>query len=495
MKQDPSSQDQEILKILKEMESLQVNYPEELLASRRAAFLNQVAQSTPELEVEQQLVSQDLNVTAHLKKLGSYPQTYPTHLLASRRAAFVRRIAWLNFVSQCAAVWQAVQKRIYLPAFKTRVPALRTFPTYLLAAGLALAVFMGFLFYENQDSVSQLSRPQSGAVQSGRILTSNTRAVKIICKDGAQPPLCLAGEYKGENGLTNQRNGSARPAVAKDSMPSSQELHKAANINDGMYGPGASWISNSRNSWIKIDLGKTTEINTVTFGRDRLGKLTGHNPGQFVVSLAINDDVYANGNNSNDNKEYQPVFNSKKTGFNGTISGAETVTAQFKPHMARYIKITFENKGAVIDEVEAFMAQPPVASKAPDNKSDDKPPANGSNSQATNMPYPSINTATSQPPNTATATSVPTNTPVPSETATPIPTATVVPTNTPVPTSTAVPTTTPTSAPSDTPVPPPTDTPVPADTSTPASTEVTPQPDTLLRTDIYDVLTLTADTP
>ena len=119
MKRDSSSQDQEILKILKEMESLQVNYPEELLASRRAAFLDQVAQSTPELEVEQQLVSQDLNVTAHLKKLGSYPQTYPTHLLASRRAAFVRRIALLNFVSQCAAVWQAVQKRMCLCPLST----------------------------------------------------------------------------------------------------------------------------------------------------------------------------------------------------------------------------------------------------------------------------------------------------------------------------------------------------------------------------------------
>jgi hypothetical protein len=415
MKRDSSSQDQEILKILKEMESLQVNYPEELLASRRAAFLDRVAQSTPEQEVKQP-VSQDRNVTAHLKKLGSYPETYPSHLLAARRAAFVRRIAWLNFVSLCAAVWQTVQKRFSLPAFNSRIPALRAFPTYLLAASLALVAFVGYLFYENQASVSRFSSPQVGSVQSGRILTSDSREVKIICKAGAKPPLCLAGEFKGENGLTDQSNGSARPAVAKDTMPSSQELHKAANINDGMYGPGASWISNSRNSWIKIDLGKGTKINTVTFGRDRLGKLSGHNPGQFVVSLAMRDDVYANGNNSNDFKEYQPVFNSDKAGFSGRISGAETVTAQFKPHLARYIKITFENKGTVIDEVEAFMAQPPVANSASGPTSREKPSTGASISQSTNIPYPSINTATPLPANTAT--SQPTRTLVPSATAT-----------------------------------------------------------------------------
>ena len=44
MNQDPK--DQDLLKILKEMGDLPARYPEDLMAARRAAFLEQVAQST-----------------------------------------------------------------------------------------------------------------------------------------------------------------------------------------------------------------------------------------------------------------------------------------------------------------------------------------------------------------------------------------------------------------------------------------------------------------
>jgi hypothetical protein len=255
-------------------------------------------------------------------------------------------------------------------------------------------------------------------------------------------------------------------------MPLAGELYKASYVNDGLYGPGASWISNSRNSWIKIDLGKATTLNTVTFGRDRLGKLSGHHPGQFIVSLALSDNIYANGNNTNDSKEYQAVYNSEQAGFSGTISGPETVIAHFKPQVARYIKITFENKGTAIDEVEAFFAQPPVASIVPDTTSSRDKPSKDSSSP----PVPAI-TATSLPVDTAT--SQPTSTLV-SDTATPIPSATPIPTNTDVPTSTTIPTSTlapantPTPVPSDTPLPPSTSTPVPPDTAVPAPTELPP---------------------
>jgi hypothetical protein len=463
MKRASSLQDQELLKVLKEMESLQSQYPEELLTARRASFLDQVVQATP-AQAQEQPASQDQKVIDQLKRLGSVPVKYPPRLLAVRRLAYVSRIAWLNFVSLWAAMWLAVQKWIPVQAYTARIPALRALPASLLAASLVVAVFAGYLFYENNDHSSQSPRAQTGTVHSGRNVTADTREVKIICKSGALPPLCLAGEFKKDNALTYQGNGTARPAVAKDTMPGPGELHKASYINDGLYGPGASWISNSRNSWIKIDLGKATKINTVTFGRDRLGKLSGHNPGKFVVSLALADNVYANGNSNNDNKEYQPVYSSDQAGFSGTISGADTVTAQFDPQVARYIKISFENKGTAIDEVEAFMAQPPVAASAPDHK--DKPSVDSPAPLATNTSYPS-DTATSQPVDTDTP--VPTDTSVPSDTATPLPSATPIPTSTPVPTSTSIPTNT--VVPSDTALPEPTDTPVPPDTDTPVPTE------------------------
>jgi len=467
-----TSQDQELLKILEEMSSLQAKYPEELYSSRRASFMDEVARSSI-AQTGEQPAMQDRKVTDPLKRLGSVPVEYPPRLLAARRSAFVRQIVWLNFVSLCAAVWMAVQQRILRPLFDTNNSAARRIPASLLAASLVLALFAGYFVYtNNQASIPSFTPSPSGVVKSGRILNSDAREVRIICKPGAEPPLCLAGEYQRDVKLTYQGNGSAHPAVAKDTMAGSGSVHKAAYINDGLYGPGASWISNSRNSWIKIDLGKATKINTVTFGRDRLGQLKDHNPGQFVVSLATSDDVYADGNNNNDTREYQTVFNSEQVGFSGTISGAETVAAQFTPQVARYIKITFENKGTVIDEVEAFMAQPPVASSVPDT-SRDKPKDDSPAAVATNTSLPSV-TNTSRPVDTAT--SLPSATPIPSDTATLIPTATDIPTNTPVPTSTQVPTSTsvpssPTPAPSSTPLPPPTSTTAPRATDTPVPTE------------------------
>ncbi len=468
----PASQDQELLKILEEMSSFQAEYPEELYSSRRASFMDQVARSSL-AQTEERPALDDRKVTDPLRRLGSVPVKYPPLLLAARRMAFVRQILWLNFVSMCAALWLAVKKRIPLPVFNNNNPAQRRVPASLLAASLALAVFAGYFVYQNQAPAFSFAPTPAGIVKSGRILSSDAREVRILCKAGAEPPLCLAGEYQRDVKLTFQGNGSARPAVAKDTMSGSGSVHKAAYVNDGLYGPGASWISNSRNSWIKIDLGKATKINTITFGRDRMGELSGHNPGQFVISLATSDDVYADGNNNNDTKEYQPVFNSEQAGFSGTISGAETVAAQFTPQLARYIKITFENKGTAIDEVEAFMAQPPMASSAPTDMSRDKPNDDSSAPPVTNTSLPPV-TYTSLPVDTATF--LPSATPVPSDTATPIPTATDISTNTPVPTSTAIPTSTsvpssPTPAPSNTSLPPPTNTPVPPATDTPAPTD------------------------
>ena len=461
------------------MEALRAQYPEELLSARRASFLEQVTQSTVAHE-EAPSSLQDHKVIDHLRNLGSLPVEYPPQLLAARRSTFTRRIAWLNFSTMVASAWQAIAKRIPVPAVHGRPPDRRAVPvtSTLIAASLSLAVFVGYLFYESQKLPSNSLHPQSGTFQSGRIMTASPRAVSITCKPGAEPPLCLAGEYKQEVGLADPGNGLARPAVAKDTMYAAGGIHKAAYVNDGLYGPGASWISNSRNSWIKIDLGKITEINTVTFGRDRLGNLNGHNPGQFVVALALTDNVYANGNNSKDNQEYQAVFNSKEAGFSGNISGDETVVAQFAPRAARYIKITFENKGTVIDEVEAFLKQPPAASNlsgtASRNRDKDETDSSPSASQSGGPISPPV--SVTLPPVIPT-TSVPTQTSIPKDTATAIATATNIPTNTPVSTSTAVPTSTvapvntPTAVPSNTPLPPPTGTPVPPDTATAVPTD------------------------
>src|SRR5262249_27517825 len=138
--------------------------------------------------------------------------------------------------------------------------------------------------------------------------------------------------------------------------PGLSNIHSANYANDGYYGNGASWISNSPNSWLKIDLGQVMLIGAVTFGRDRTGNYDDRDPGQFSIAVAQSDNVYANGDESNDSSEYSTVLNSAGFGFNGAISGPQTVQASFAPVLARFVKLTFANAGTDIDEVEIRQA-------------------------------------------------------------------------------------------------------------------------------------------
>src|SRR5205085_2687447 len=121
-----------------------------------------------------------------------------------------------------------------------------------------------------------------------------------ICKPGFTPPQCTAVPFDTGQDLAFQGNGLARPAVAKDVIPGLDAIHRAEFANDGFYGNGSSWISNSPNSWLKIDLGQVTTISRVVFGRDRTGGFDDRDPGQFSISVATSDNVYANGDESGD---------------------------------------------------------------------------------------------------------------------------------------------------------------------------------------------------
>ncbi|MDH3492167.1 MAG: PKD domain-containing protein [Acidobacteriota bacterium] len=165
--------------------------------------------------------------------------------------------------------------------------------------------------------------------------------------------------------LAYQGNGAA-PAVTKDYLNVAL-IHQRQNINDGRYGNGASWISNSINSWVKIDLGSEVTIDSLRFGRDRLGNFDERDPGHFKISVATSD-MYANGDSTNDAAEYQLIFDSQTYSYDGVISGAQTIEAQFAPVVARYVKFEVTISGAAIDEIEIFgiSNSPPTANAGPD---------------------------------------------------------------------------------------------------------------------------------
>src|SRR6266516_3194610 len=107
MKSD-SSQDQDILKILKELASHQVAYPPDLLAARRATFLDQVEQRS-HVEFNEALAPKEQEIVQLLQGLRSTDGEYSAQLLSARRSAFRSQIAHMNRVRFSQTLRSAVR--------------------------------------------------------------------------------------------------------------------------------------------------------------------------------------------------------------------------------------------------------------------------------------------------------------------------------------------------------------------------------------------------
>lgn len=471
--QEERPSEDRVIELLGSLKPAIAEYPAGLLAERRAAFIAQIEQYNRTVPQEELLPSQNGRIFKLLERLKSIEIEYPRKLWSARRTAVIAQLR-----DGKMSILDALRTTI-LDLFRgntsTAVAPTGGFRRIaMVIATFLVIVFMGSLAYGNRNPLVDLVNPSISQrevfhptpVVAG---TSTGEVAQVICKPGYLPPLCLAKQFDKSRDLTFAGNGSARPAVAKDTIPGYSRIHKAAYLNDGLYGPGASWVSNSAYSWIKIDLGEVRTINTITFGRDRLGQFNDGDPGQFVIAVALSDNVYADGDSSQDYMEYTQVYHSEQAGFDGIVSGSETIQATFDPVIARYVKITFENAGTAVDEVEVFMIQPPdLASEVTQRPRDTLVPP-------TLTPIPTNTLVPSRTP-----TRIPTRTPFPTSTITPRPTFTPVPTDTEIPTETPVPPTdTPLPPPTDTPLPPPTNTPLPPATNTPEAVIVSPEPQPL----------------
>jgi hypothetical protein len=336
-------------------------------------------------------------------------------------------------------------------------------------ASLIAAVMIGsLLFFRPEQSFQPSSLGVAGGPTRALPSGNNGEAELTICRPDDDVSACTPGELDLDQDLAYAGNGAALPAVSKDARANPEGTYMAAYVNDGRE--GASWVSNSADSWIKIDLGKVTTINTVSLQKGSPGISDDNDPGQFVIAVALSD-VYADGDSSHDYAEYAQVFHSQQTGFSGRASPAETIQTRFAPVRARYVKITFEKAGAAIEKVGVFMVEPPAVAEQPTRTPQDD--ISTLTAVHTNTLSP-LSTATTA----ATGTRLPTNTPVPAltntltavNTAVPLPTQTLAPADTatplpPVPTQVV---------PSNTPLPPPTEIPptlVPPTDPPPVSTD------------------------
>jgi hypothetical protein len=150
--------------------------------------------------------------------------------------------------------------------------------------------------------------------------------------------------------------------VVSSNIPGYLPIHDDANVVDGYYGNGSSWIGTSVNSWIKIDLGSNFLIDSLSFGRDRLNNYDDRDPGDFSIMTALIDTIFSDTNTSNDNFEYTTVVDSSILGFSGSISMNDTILSTFIPIEARYIMMNFASDGVAIDEIEVTGSAVPEPS-------------------------------------------------------------------------------------------------------------------------------------
>ena len=303
----------------------------------------------------------------------------------------------------------------------------------LIVAGVVVVVLIGSLFartgplfrspLEVAVTTPTAVLPTSAAATTPTaVLPASTSAAAItICTPDDGASACPSVELDPSQDLADPGNSVAQPAVSKDARPS----HEAKYVNDGRG--DTSWISNSPDSWIKLDLGQVRTINLVSLEQGNSAQ--DNDLGSFVIAVALSD-VYADGNSSNDDREYTPVFHLEQADFSGTVSDTAMINILFFPVEARFVKIAFESEGTAIEEIGVFMveelaaAQPArtpttrwyatrTSTPGPDDPPDDPPAATAAPSQTP--------ISTPQPSNTPAP--PPTNTQPPADTATPLPTA------------------------------------------------------------------------
>lgn len=407
--------DQEILDLLEELSSVMLAYPPELLARRRAAFM-ETLDRLDALHAKDSRSLDDQAMTEILEGLQHHNAKYPPLLLAKQRAAFLDQVAkhrqrsWVEKFRVAALQW-----------FSNGAKALRDVMTYelrrsLVVAGLVVAAFAGILILGEDDHSPGLSgahlalREVAQPTQVVIIPTGSSKPTKASCApDSPSAPSCVT------HGFAQSRDRTA-------------------------------WVSRTANSWIKIDMGQAVTINRVEVDR----KGSGDTSGDFTIAVAQSDGRYEE---VYDSRVDQPVV----------AAAPETIQAAFEPVLARYVRVTVVDPGIVVQEVRAFSAIPLATADKPITEEDQQaPPQQTSKSTSTPLltstPIPS---STPAPTDTLWPTNTPLATDTPVATATPAPTDTLWPTDTPAPTNTPWPTATP--APTDTLWP--TDTPVPADTA------------------------------
>lgn len=164
-----------------------------------------------------------------------------------------------------------------------------------------------------------------------------------------------------EGGVISHGNlSSTGTAFAKDVIGVAP--HAIAGINNGSFGNASSWIGDSVDSFVGINLGGSKSLDHIAFGRDNSGEFTDRSLGRYTLQYT----TAANPNASTPDTSWTTI------GIMDYLSSAPGIfNAPSERHLFRFPAVTATGvrllvpAGAAIDELELYLAQPNLKLEQP----------------------------------------------------------------------------------------------------------------------------------
>ena len=169
----------------------------------------------------------------------------------------------------------------------------------------------------------------------------NWRTEKIV----ETAPKSLVVEKKDELGFRNLALDSKAKAAASSAIKG-YDIHRVANLNDGLRGNDNSWVAEAGPAWAEIDLGDACWVYKVSFGSDSSNKYRDRAPTAFSILAATE---YAKDSKSD---VWKTVYRQE--------NGAPVIQNQefkFKPVKARWIRVVVDSTNGLtprLDELAVF---------------------------------------------------------------------------------------------------------------------------------------------
>jgi len=158
MKWPPSPQDQRIIELLEELKAIKLEYPPELLARRRTAYMVQLA-LMGKFSVKNLDSIEDEKFIEVLENLKPVRAEYPSILMAKQRTAFLDQAAKRRKMGWIESLRSSIRSRLsFTPRASTGVLTNALLRSLILAS-IILTVFAGILF-GNLDQFTESARPR-----------------------------------------------------------------------------------------------------------------------------------------------------------------------------------------------------------------------------------------------------------------------------------------------------------------------------------------------